>query len=196
MVPRITVTNSTFDEAGYRNALSQWGASGFGIVVRDGQTPANLANLIISGNFFFDGGLAVVNAISANNSVLGFGSNTVNDVAFDTLTGGASADAFVFAKLGTADTITDYSGTGGQGDQIWLDDAAFTGLSTVMGPTTYLKQLAPGDFSTAFDPGKRIIYNGNALWYDADGVAGGAVRITNFSPAASPAPLASNILIF
>ena len=28
-----------------------------------------------------------------------------------------------------------------------------------MGPTTYLKQLAPGDFSTGFDPGKRIIYN-------------------------------------
>jgi len=182
--PQITVTNSTFDEAGYRNALSLWGASGFetgvtitgntftrsanrairtagetlsrvrgrvqgntfeqgayldlqnlnlpaalpvsptialgitggntftllqggfGIVVRDGQTPVNLANLIISGNFF-DGGLAVVNAISANNSVLSFGSNTVNDVAFYTLTGGAKADAFVFAKLGAADTITD-----------------------------------------------------------------------------------------
>jgi hypothetical protein len=57
---------------------------GFGSVVRDGQTPVNLVNLIISGNFF-DGGLAVVNAISANNSVLSFGSNTVNDVAFDTL---------------------------------------------------------------------------------------------------------------
>jgi hypothetical protein len=150
--PQITVTNSTFDEAGYSNALSLWGASGFetgvtitgntftrsanraictagetlsrvrgrvqgntfeqgayldlqnlnlpaalpvsptnalgitggntftllqggfGIVVRDGQTPVNLAHLIISGNFF-DGGLAVVNAISANNSVLSFGSN-------------------------------------------------------------------------------------------------------------------------
>jgi hypothetical protein len=54
---------------------------GFGIVVRDGQTP-------------------------------------VNDVAFDTLTGGAKADAFVFAKLGAADTITDYSGTGRQGDRM------------------------------------------------------------------------------
>jgi hypothetical protein len=91
--------------------------SGFGVVVRDGQTPVNLANLIISGNFF-DGGLAVVNAISANNSVVSFDSNTLNDVAFDTLTGGAKADAFVFAKLGAADTITDYSGTGRQGDRM------------------------------------------------------------------------------
>ena len=104
----------------------------------------------------------------------------------------------MFAKLGAANTITDYSGTGtgGQDDQIWLDDAIFTGLSTDTPLTFFLKPLAPGDFGTAFDSGKRIINNGNALWYDADGVVGGAVKITDFNPAASPAPMASNILIF
>jgi hypothetical protein len=65
-----------------------------------------------------------------------------------------------------------------------------------MGPTIFLKPLAPGDFGTAFDPGKRIIYNGDALSSDTDGVAGGALKITNFNPAASPALLASNLLIF
>jgi Ca2+-binding RTX toxin-like protein len=121
---------------------------GFGIVVCDGQTPVNLANLIITHNFF-DGSLAVVKDISANNSALGFGFNTVNNVAFDTiqvgeagadsvigtdgldwisggdgadiLKGGSNADVFVFAKQSTADTITDW---GGRGDEIWLDDAA------------------------------------------------------------------------
>lgn len=289
--PQITVTNSTFNEAGYRNALSLWGQPGFatnvtisdntftrtanqnirtagetlsgvtgsvinntfeqgayldlqnlnlatgslgisggndffllqggyGIVIRDGQT--NLTNLVVNNNSF-QGGLAVLNQISTP-SVLSFGSNDVNGLTFsgllvggaaadtitgtsakewisggdgaDTLTGGASADAFVFAKPGAADTITDYSGTGGDGDQIWLDDAAFTGLSTVAGPTAFLKYLAPGDFSTSFGAGTHIIYTGNALWYDADGVAGGEVKITDFNPAASPAPLASNILIF
>jgi hypothetical protein len=82
-----------------------------------------LANLVISGNSF-DGGLAVVNEISANNSALSFGSNDVNRVAFDTLqvggagadtlTGGTEVDAFVFAEQGTADTITDdVGGSGG-----------------------------------------------------------------------------------
>jgi hypothetical protein len=289
--PQITVTNSTFNEAGYRNALSLWGQPGFatnvtisnntftrtanqvirtagetlsgvtgsvidntfeqgvyldlqnlnlatgslgitggndffllqggyGIVIRDGQT--SLTNLAVSGNTF-TGGLAVLNQISTP-SVLSFGSNDVNGLTFsgllvggaaadtitgtsakewisggdgaDTLTGGASADAFVFAKPGAADTITDYSGLGGDGDQIWLDDAAFTGLTTVAGPTAFLNQLSASDYGTDFISGKHIIYNGNALWYDADGVTGGEVKITNFSPAASPAPFASNILIF
>lgn len=204
---------------------------GYGIIVRNDQTAANLAKLVIQGNSF-DGGLAVVNEISTPGSVLSFATatNDVNEITFDslqvggaggdtvtgtdgtdwisggdgadTLTGDAtigdsSFDAFVFAKVGTADKITDYSGTGGDGDQIWLDDAAFTGLATVDGPTTFLRQLASSDYGTDFVSDKHIIYNGNALWYDADGSGiGAAVKITDFDPAASPAPLASDILIF
>jgi Ca2+-binding RTX toxin-like protein len=43
----------------------------------------------------------------------------------DTLTGGAGADDFVFSRRGGADRVTDFTRT--QGDQIFLDDALWTG---------------------------------------------------------------------
>jgi Ca2+-binding RTX toxin-like protein len=43
----------------------------------------------------------------------------------DTLTGGAGADDFVFSRRGGSDRITDF--TRSQGDQIFLDDALWTG---------------------------------------------------------------------
>jgi len=266
--PSITVRNSFFDESGYRNALSLWGASGFetnvtitnntftrttnqiirtagetlsrvkgsvtdntfeagayldlqnlnlpnavppdpsnalgianntfnllqggyGIVVRDGQTTANLKNLVIEGNAFNDG-LAVVNEITTPNAVLSFGTNYVNGVSFDTLqvggagadtvigldvskdwisggdgadtlTGGTGADAFVFAKTGPADTITDFSGSGGEQDKIWLDNAAFTGLGT--------GALAAADFGAAAAIGTDVVYSGGSLYFKDGGSA-------------------------
>ncbi|MCS5697853.1 hypothetical protein NZK32_02180 [Cyanobium sp. FGCU-52] len=226
--PQITVTNSTFDEAGYRNALSLWGASGFetnvtifkntftrtanqgirtagetlsrvkgsvtentfeqgayldlqnldlpstfptdpdptnglgianntftllnggyGVVVRNGQSVTNLANLVIEFNAF-NGGLAVLNQISTPNSVLTFGTNTVNGVAYvalqvggtgaDTITGTSDKewiaggggnddittnggdDAIVFSDFASVDTVRGFSSS----CTIQLEDAVFT----------------------------------------------------------------------
>jgi hypothetical protein len=46
----------------------------------------------------------------------------------DVLTGGTGADDFVFSRQGGADRITDFNRA--QGDQIWLDDALWSGSHT------------------------------------------------------------------
>jgi serralysin len=102
----------------------------------------------------------------------------------DFLWGFGGDDRFVFDTAlggGNIDTINDFS-TGH--DQIWMDNAVFTGLSDGL--------LATGAFfigAAAHDADDRIIYNNltGALLYDVDGNgAGAAVQFATLQTGLTP----------
>ena len=132
-----------------------------------------------------DGTNNIINANEGNDVLLGGnGTDTLNggagndlltgNAGSDTLTGGAGADHFRFnAPTDGMDHITDFSGTGGQGDTIDIAGAAFGGLAAGALPASQFVANAGGNFT---DPAQRLAFDtaSHTLYYDADGSGAGA----------------------
>ncbi len=147
-----------------------------------------------------DGTNNIINANEGNDVLLGgSGTDTLNggagndllagNAGGDTLTGGAGADHFRFsAPTDGIDHITDFSGTGGQGDTIDIAGAAFGGLPAGALPVSLFTANAGGNFS---DPAQRFSFDttSHTLYYDADGSGAGAkvalAQLENGAPVAA-----------
>jgi len=149
---------------------------------------SNVERLVLTGTGSITGkGNALDNTIYGNggsNILVGLDGNDAisagagNDSLYggdgnDRLTGGAGSDRFYFdtapTGLANADRITDFSLTD---DSIVLDQSAFNAIAT----TGNLSASAFRAGTDAQDADDRIIYDAatGRLYYDADGVGGGA----------------------
>lgn len=95
------------------------------------------------------------------------GADTLNGgVASDLLLGGGGADTFVFSDVDSVDRVADFEGG--------LDRLVFaTSDFASMGKG----QIADGELSmgsSAATPGAEFFYDGDTLWFDADGAGGDA----------------------
>ena len=98
----------------------------------------------------------------------------------DTLDGGAGADVFVFSStvsISNADKILNYDSAV---DQIELENAKFTGMIDT-NLTLATSAFIANDTGLASAATHRIIYETDTgfLWFDQDGVAGGAIRFAS-----------------
>jgi T1SS-143 domain-containing protein len=120
---------SDSDTVSYQNSLagvsvSLAGGAGVGGDAQ-GDTYSSIANLMGS-NFVDtltgDGNANVLYGLNGNDILSGGSGDDllIGGLGQDTLTGGANADTFKLEHLDMADLITDYSGTGGQGDIVDL----------------------------------------------------------------------------
>jgi len=119
----------------------------------------------------------------------------------DSMAGGNQSDTFVFADGWTTgvDTITDFSGSGGDGDKLLLaNDYAglFTTLSSSGGHLDATQFASGAGLATASSTSIHVIYDtttGN-LYYDADG-AGGTSAVQFATLQGHPALTANDILV-
>ena len=161
------VTENTFGNVGTDFNLGNIGATKS--ITLDLNATSNLATPGQTMTVLGGAGGDVITGTSGSDALTG-------NAGSDVLTGGLGADAFVFnrALSGTnIDTITDFSGSSGQGDKILLDDAIFTGLTAA---------------TLAADFGTKIIYDTatGALLFDADGASGNApIQFATLSTAPS-----------
>jgi Ca2+-binding RTX toxin-like protein len=168
-----------------------------GDVIIEGASQGTLDRVLASVSYTLAAGVQVESLATANaggteainltgnafaQSITGnAGSNILNGGAgSDTLTGGLGNDIFVFnTALGASniDTITDFAV--GQ-DRIWLDDAIFTALPSLLTADQFVINAT----GLAQDGSDRIIYQTTTgyLFYDSNGsAAGGATRFATLS---------------
>jgi uncharacterized delta-60 repeat protein len=176
---------------------------------------ANQEHLILTGSAVINGtGNTLNNNLTGNavnNSLSGAGGNDVlsggsgNDVLIgglgnDLLTGGLGIDIFYFNSVldagANVDTIADF--TKGS-DKIRLDDDIFTAFNAGVSTKLALDQFVSGSGVTAAqDLSDRIVYDTatGALYYDADGLNGGAaVQFAVLGTTTHPSLAASDFVV-
>ena len=122
-------------------------------------------NLDATNNLTVSGQLMTVLLGGGGDTMTGTNGSDVitGNAGSDNLTGLLGADSFLFNRalgLTNIDRIMDFSGSGGDGDQFWLDDAIFIGLTNA---------TLEADFGT------KILYDSGsgALSFDQDGAGFG-----------------------
>jgi len=131
-------------------------------------------------------GMGVVGLASdvvIENAIGGSGDDTLRgNTANNTLTGNAGFDSFVFDTLTGSDTITDFTALF---DTLKFSAATFSaaGIANITaGSAINASDLLIGtSITSASSTGENFLYDSDSsvLYYDADGVAGGAVEIVD-----------------
>jgi serralysin len=117
------------------------------------------------------------------NAIGGSGDDTLRgNTANNTFTGNAGFDSFVFDTLTGSDTITDFTALF---DTLKFSAATFSaaGIANITaGSAINASDLLIGtSITSASSTGENFLYDSDSsvLYYDADGVAGGAVEIVD-----------------
>jgi Ca2+-binding RTX toxin-like protein len=141
-----------------------------------GYTSVHQWCLAVRGSDFDD----TISGNGGNNFIEGQGGN-------DTLTGGGGLDRFIYSAVNDGlDHITDFSGHGGQNDELDFDHLAFgSGLAVGGADTGTLDPshfIANGTGPTTADQKFWYDTDNSTLYYDADGSgSGSAVAIAVFN---------------
>ena len=116
-------------------------------------------------------------------------------LGYDTLTGGAGSDDFIFDSLNVGPTPPYDFGINTIADFVVADDTIFVDASVFTGGLTPGAEITAEQFvmgATASDASTRFIYNdaNGALFYDADGT--GATEQVQFLTLSNKAFIANN----
>jgi Ca2+-binding RTX toxin-like protein len=165
------------------NPSSQW---------FNGANITSTSNTLIGGAFLTANDVTSFQAVTIENAIAGSGDDILignaaaneltGGAGSDTLTGGSGNDIFVFNSLSGSDTISDWNTAN---DTLQFSSAVFdaSGVSNVtIGSAINADDLLTGvSITNASSSGQTFLFDTDSatLYYDADGVAGGAVVVAD-----------------